>query len=173
MGTRSGDVDPGLFLHLHQRLGMSVEQIDDLLNQRSGLLGLSGVGNDVRVIERAAAAGDERAQICLEVFAYRVKKQVGAYVAALGGADAVVFTGGIGEHSAQVRARICAGLEELGLELDEARNRGCAGEAAVISSSHCSIAALVIPSNEELLIARDALRVVSARDARAPADDVR
>ena len=163
MGTRSGDIDPGLFFYLQQQLGLSIEQVDDLLNRRSGLLGLSGISNDLRPIEDAAAAGDERAELCLEVFAYRVKKYIGAYLAALGGADAVVFTGGIGEHSPDIRARICAGLSGLGLELDPQRNQACADAACVISAPGCSIAVLVVPSNEELLIARDALRVVTAR----------
>jgi acetate kinase len=162
MGTRSGDVDPGLFFYCFQHLGMSVEQVEELLNRRSGLLGLSGISNDLRPIEHAAAAGNARAEMCLEVFAYRVKKYIGAYVAALGGADAVVFTGGMGEHSPGIRARICAGLSRLGLELDPARNQECAEEAAVISAPGCSVAVLVIPSNEELLIARDTLRLTSA-----------
>ena len=162
MGTRSGDIDPGLFLHLHKTLGLDVQQLDDLLNKRSGLLGLSNISNDLRPIEQAALAGDEQAEICLEVFAYRVKKYIGAYLAALGGADAVVFTGGMGEHSSGLRSRICAGLEGLGIELNPERNAACMGQQAVISSPDCSVAVLVIPSNEELLIARDALRLTSA-----------
>ena len=162
MGTRSGDVDPGLFFHLHHTLGMDIQAVDDLLNKRSGLLGLSNVSNDLRPVEQAAAAGEEQAEMCLEVLAYRVKKYIGAYLAALGGADAVVFTGGMGEHSASLRARICAGLERLGLALDDERNEACVGEAGIISRPGCSIAALVIPSNEELLIARDTLRLTSA-----------
>lgn len=169
MGTRSGDVDPGLFFHLHHRLGMEIREVDDLLNKRSGLLGLSNVSNDLRPIEQAALAGEEQAEVCLEVFAYRVKKYIGAYLAALGGADAVVFTGGMGENSPPLRARICAELGGLGLELDEARNEACAGEAAMISAAGSSIAVLVVPSNEELLIARDTLRVTSAGAARSRA----
>jgi acetate kinase len=162
MGTRSGDVDPGLFFHLHHSLGMEAPAVDELLNKRSGLLGLSNVSNDLRPIEQAAAAGEEQAELCLEVLAYRVKKYIGAYLAVLGGADAVVFTGGMGEHSASLRARICAGLEALGLALDDERNEACIGEAGIISRPGGSIAALVIPSNEELLIARDTLRLASA-----------
>jgi len=169
MGTRSGDVDPGLFFHLHHRLGMEIREVDDLLNKRSGLLGLSNVSNDLRPIEQAALAGEEQAEICLEVLAYRVKKYVGAYLAVLGGADAVVFTGGMGENSPALRARICAGLGGLGLELDEARNEACAGEAAMVSAAESSIAVLVVPSNEEWLIARDTLRVTSAGAARSRA----
>jgi len=161
MGTRSGDIDPGLFFHCLGHLGMSVEEVDDLLNRRSGLLGLSGISNDLRPIEQAAAAGDARAEMCLEVFAYRIKKYIGAYLAALGGADGVVFTGGIGENSHDMRARICAGLSGLGLELDTNRNQACAAEAAVISAPGSRIAALVVPCNEELLIARDTLRVTA------------
>lgn len=162
MGTRSGDLDPGLFIHLRRQLGMTIEEVDELLNKRSGLLGLSGISNDLRPIERAAAAGAERAEICLEVFAYRVKKYIGAYLAALGGADAVIFTGGMGEHSPDIRARICAGLAGLGVELDESRNQACADQPAIISPPGRAVAVLVIPSNEELLIARDALQVISA-----------
>jgi acetate kinase len=162
MGTRSGDLDPGLFFYLGGHLNLGMAEIDDLLNKRSGLLGLSGISNDLRPIEQAAAAGDERARACLEVFAYRVKKYIGAYLAVLGGADAVVFTGGIGERSPEIRARVCAGLASLGLGLEAARNQACAGEAALISAPTSAIAVLVIPSNEELLIARDALQAVSA-----------
>ncbi|UCH36346.1 MAG: acetate kinase [Armatimonadota bacterium] len=165
MGTRSGDLDPGLFLYLHYHLGMSIEEIDHLFNKCSGLLGLSGMSNDLRPIEQAAAAGDERPEVCLEVFAYRVKKYIGAYLAALGGADAVVFTGGMGEHSPEIRARICAGLEGLGLRLDAGRNEACGDGQAIVSPADCAVAVLVIPSNEELLIARDASDVVSARRA--------
>ena len=169
MGTRSGDVDPGLFFHLHHALGMDIKAVDDLLNRRSGLLGLSNVSNDLRPVEQAAMAGEEQAQICLEVLAHRVKKYIGAYLAVLGGADAVIFTGGMGENSYGLRARICGGLAQLGLELDPERNQACAAEAATISAPGGRIAVLVIPSNEELLIARDALRVTSAGAAHSRA----
>ena len=122
MGTRSGDVDAGVLLGL-LREGMSVDELDELLNHRSGLAGLSGLGNDLREIELAAADGHDRARLAINVFAHRARKYIGAYAAAMGGVDAIVFTGGIGENSASMRARIVQRLEFLGVVLDEDRNR--------------------------------------------------
>ncbi len=162
MGTRSGDIDPGLVLFLIRTEGLSPDLVHELLNSKSGLLGLSGASADLRTVERAAGEGDRRAELALAVFAYRVRKYLGAYAAALGGLDAVAFTGGIGEHSSSMRARICDGLGFFGLELDAARNAAAVGDReAAISAEGSRVAAWVIPTDEELEIAAataDALR---------------
>ncbi len=160
MGTRSGDIDPAIIFHLAERRGMTLAEINQLLQRRSGLLGLSGVSNDLREIQRAAAAGNHRAELAQEVYAYRVRKYIGAYLAVLGGADAVVFTGGVGENGADMRRRIVAGLEGLGIVLDPQRNAACIGAEGEISAPGSRIRLLVIPTNEELLIARDTYALV-------------
>ena len=166
MGTRSGDVDPGLVLHLITSLRMSAEQVDELLNRKSGLLGLSGRSGDVRDLEQAAGAGDARAEAALESFAYRARKYVGAYAAVLGGVDAIAFTGGIGEHSPGMRARICRGLEFLGIELDPARDGSpSATEARRISRESCAVSVWAIPTDEELQIAREVCDLLTSRDS--------
>jgi acetate kinase len=157
MGTRSGDVDPGLVLHLVTALKMSAADVDDLLNHRSGLLGLSGRGSDVRDIEAAAKAGDRRAEAALESFAYRARKYIGAYAATLGGLDAIAFAGGIGEHSPDTRARICRDLGFLGVAVDPDRN-GRAATAGVperISHDAGVVQVWVVPTDEEGQIARE------------------
>jgi len=155
MGTRSGDIDPGLLLYLLRTQDMTAEQLDDLLNHDSGLKGLAG-RNDVRDLERAAGEGDKRADMALEIFAYRVRKYLGAYAAALGGLDAVAFTGGIGEHADKMRARICQGLDFLGLRLDTGRNLAATGGAeARISMDAGPARVWVIPTDEERQIARE------------------
>ncbi|MBU0550398.1 acetate kinase [Myxococcota bacterium] len=153
MGTRSGDLDPALIFHIARAKGLSLDAVDKLLNKQSGLLGLSGQSNDCRVLEERAEAGDEDALLALEVFAYRLKKYIGAYSAALGRVDAVIFTAGIGENSPWVRAHACAGLEILGIKLDEAKNntRGVVD----ISAAEATTRVLVLPTNEERLIAED------------------
>lgn len=162
MGTRSGDIDPGLVLHLMAELKMTVEQVDELLNRRSGLLGLSGRSGDVRDLEQAARAGDVRADAALESFAYRARKYLGAYAAVLGGVDAIAFAGGIGEHSAGTRMRIVRGLEFLGMSLDAARNVAVPkGLPARISTDDSRVAIWVIPTNEELQIAREVFGLLS------------
>lgn len=117
MGTRCGDVDPGIFVYLKHTLGLTAEQIESALYKESGLAGLSGLGNDLRDIEKQALDGNKKAQLALEIYAYRVKKYIGSYAAAMGGVDVVSFTGGVGENSADMRGRICAGLEFLGCTL--------------------------------------------------------
>jgi acetate kinase len=154
MGTRSGDVDPGLVLYLMSAAGMTAAEVDDLLNQRSGLFGLSGLSADLRDLERAAPRNDKRAELALEVFAYRACKYIGAFAAALQGLDAVAFTGGMGEHSASMRRRICRRLGFLGLRLDGRRNRAAGGGAARRISAVASVVqAWVIPTDEEGAIA--------------------
>lgn len=151
MGTRAGDLDPGVILYL-LRKGHGESELDDLLNHRSGLLAVSGNSADVRELEAAAGAGDSRAELALELFAYRVAKYVGAYAVALEGLDALTFTAGIGEHSAALRGRICRRLKFLGVELDETRNGESRADERVISNG--PVAVWVIPTNEELQIAR-------------------
>jgi acetate kinase len=151
MGTRAGDLDPGVLLYL-LRQGKSEADLDDLLNHRCGLLGVSGRGGDVRELQDAAAGGDARAEFALELFAYRAAKYVGAYAAVLGGVDALTFTAGIGEHSASMRSRICSRLAFLGIELDEELNRAPRTDERRISRG--AVGVWVIPTNEEFEIAR-------------------
>jgi acetate kinase len=161
MGTRSGDVDPAIPFHLIGRMGMSVADVDQMLNRKSGLLGVSGVSNDLREVQTAAENGNDRAEKALQIFAYRIRKYIGAYLAVLGRADAVVFTGGIGENADAMRARILRGLQGLGMDLDEGKNRECVGgEEGPISAADSPIKLLVIPTREELLIARSTHQVV-------------
>lgn len=155
MGTRSGDLDPGLVLYLMRAAGMTAGEVDDLLNEQSGLRGLSGLSADVRDLEQAALEKDSRAELALEIFAYRTCKYIGAFAAALEGLDAVAFTGGIGERSASMRSRICRRLGFLGLRLADERNRAANGSAATqISVEGSELQVWVIPTDEEREIAR-------------------
>lgn len=151
MGTRSGDIDPGVLFHLHRVAGMSIDEIDRLLNKRSGLLGMTGTG-DMRDVRQAADAGVAQARDALDIVAHRLRGTVGAYLAHLGRTDAIAFTAGIGENSAPMRAEALAGLEGLGIEIDPARNEGH-GERR-ISTDASAISVWVVPTNEELEIAR-------------------
>ncbi len=162
MGTRSGDLDPAIIEFVAAKEGLSAQEVETLLNKQSGLLGLSGLTNDMReLLDEARESNDRRAKLAIEIFCYRARKYIGSYLAAMNGADAVVFTGGIGENSAEVRAGICDGLGWLGLELDAERNYALTGgHEGVISTDGSRLAAYVIPTNEELLIARDTVRVV-------------
>jgi acetate kinase len=160
MGTRSGDLDPAVLLHLQRRAGLDVDGVDDLLNKRSGILGLGGHG-DMRDLVAAAASGDARAELALEVYAHRIRAYVGAYAAQLGRVDAIVFTAGVGENAAEVRARSLAGLEAFGVEVDGARNVERSREARRISTDSARTDVLVVPTNEELEIARQTLEVVA------------
>ena len=164
MGTRSGDLDPGIVAHLHREGGLDLDAIDTLLNKESGMKGLAG-SNDLREVHARADAGDADADEALEVFCYRIRCTVGAYAAALGRLDAVVFTAGIGENDADVRARVCAGLGVLGVELDGARNTARSRDTRTISADGSAVAVLVVPTNEELEIAEQALAVVRAAGA--------
>ncbi|GGK51496.1 acetate kinase [Planomonospora parontospora subsp. parontospora] len=160
MGTRSGDVDPGVLMHLRREAGMEVERIDELLNRRSGLLGLCG-DNDMRAVEKRVAAGDPEAELAHAVYCHRLRKYVGAYYAVLGTVDVIAFTGGIGENSSLVRARALSGLEALGIVLDDGLN--AAGEG-VISAGGSRVKVAVVPTDEELEIARQTLDVISRTD---------
>ena len=163
MGTRSGDLDPAILLYLAKRLGASPDEIDDLINKRSGLLGVSGVSSDMRDVARAVAEGNDRARLAVAIFCYRVKKYIGAYAATMGGLDAVVFTGGIGENDAQVRSAVCDNMEFLGLEMDQRKNETLEGPAD-ISKSTGAARILLVPTNEERMIATDTARVVAERE---------
>lgn len=162
MGTRSGDLDPAIVDFLVAKEGLSSHEADMLLNKQSGLLGLSGLTNDMRELqEEINKNGDRRAGLAVEIFCYRARKYLGAYLAAMeGSAEAVVFTGGIGENSSEVRARICAGMAWAGLTLDEEKNKCTAGVEEKISTEDAKLAAYVIPTDEELLIARDTVRSI-------------
>jgi acetate kinase len=161
MGTRSGDVDPGLLLYLLRSVGMTADALNDMLNRRSGLVGISGHNSgDVRQLQQAAMDGDKYAALALGIFAYRVRKYIGAYAAALGGLDAVAFTGGIGEHSAALREKICAGLDFLGLHIDDTRNQGASGREAILNGPDAPVSAWVIPTDEQRQIARETQTLV-------------
>ncbi len=165
MGTRPGDLDPGVLIHLMRSAGLDVDGLDALLNKRSGLAGLSGVGNDMRDIEERAANGDERCRLAIQVFAHRVRKYIGAYAAVLGGVDAIVFTGGIGENSAAMRHRICQHLEVFGARIDEDLNRSVGGSAVTrISTDTSRTHLLVIATDEQHAIAQHTAAVAGGRD---------
>lgn len=166
MGTRAGDVDVAAVLSLMRWEGLGVEAMDTLLNKASGLYGLSGISNDMRVLVERAASGDECAALAVEVFCYRVRKYIGAYYAVLNGADAVIFTGGIGENSPEIRAGACASLDALGVRLDAERNRAAVGCEMDISAAGASTRVWVIPTNEELLIARETVRAIQGQAGR-------
>ena len=161
MGTRSGDIDPAIVSLIATKEGLSTHEVETLLNTQSGLLGISGLTNDMRVLfEELRAHGDRRARLAIEIFCYRARKYIGAFLACMGGADAIVFTGGIGENQPEIRARICQGLEWAGLRLDQGRNQQMAGAEGQISTNDSTLHAFVIPTDEELLIARDTVRCV-------------
>jgi acetate kinase len=162
MGTRGGDLDPSVIEFLSHKEAMSLNEIDALLNKQSGLLGLSGLTNDMRdLLAEENEHQDRRAKLAIDIFCLRVKKYIGAYLAEMGGADAIVFTGGIGENSPEVRRRVCAGLEWLGIELDvDANDKLYGGKEGEMGRASSKVKLFVIPTNEELLIARDTVRSV-------------
>lgn len=163
MGTRCGDIDAGLLLYLLREKGMSPAALEDLLEHRSGLYGVSGGRSDLRDLEQASAAGDAKAALALDLFAYRVRKYLGAYAAAMGGLDAMAFTGGIGEHSAEMRSRICQGLAFLGVELNTENNRAARGDtAAIIGTEASRVSTWVIPTDEEQQIARETFQLLQS-----------
>ena len=162
MGTRSGDLDPAIVEFIGVKEGLSTREIETLMNKQSGMLGISGLTSDMReLLAEADEQNDRRAKLAIEIFCYRVRKYIGGYLAAMNGADAIVFTGGIGENSPEVRARICDGLQWIGIELDEEVNRKhTGGREGLISKETSRPAVYVIPTDEELLIARDTVRCV-------------
>jgi acetate kinase len=162
MGTRSGDLDPAIFDYIAAKEGLSAQEVETVLNKQSGLIGISGLTNDMReLLDEAHENDDRRARLAVEIFCYRVRKYVGAYMAAAGGADALIFTGGIGENSPEIRARVCEGLGWMGIELDQERNEAHTNRReGVVSRDGSRAAVYVIPTDEELLIARDTVRCV-------------
>jgi acetate kinase len=161
MGTRSGDIDPAIVSMIAGKEGLSTHEVETLLNTQSGLLGISGLTNDMRELLREVKDnGDRRARLAIEIFCYRARKYIGTFLASMGGADAVVFTGGIGENQAEIRAQICQGLEWAGLKLDHDKNNQPSGFEGQISTNDSRLHAFVIPTDEELLIARDTVRCV-------------
>ena len=162
MGTRSGDIDPAIIDFVAAKEGLSAQEVETLLNKQSGLLGISGLTNDMReLLDEARESDDRRARLAIEIFCYRVRKYIGSYLAAMNGAESIIFAGGIGENSPEVRAKICDGLSWLGLELDAERNGQMTnGREGAITTDASRLGAYVIPTNEELLIARDTVRVV-------------
>ncbi len=161
MGTRSGDIDPAIIFYLEERRGMKIEEINKLLNKKSGLLGFSGISNDVREVGDAAQKGNKKAGLALEIFCYRIKKYIGAYMAALGHVDAVVFTGGIGENATALRFKIMEGLEEFGIKIDKTKNEKAIKCESVINAPDSRVKVWVIPTNEEARIAHDAYLLAS------------
>jgi len=161
MGTRCGDLDVGVLLHIAGKESMNNSDLHDLVNKRSGMLGVSGISPDMRDIEKAAAAGDDRARIALEMFAYRVKKYIGAYAAAMGGVDVIVFTGGIGENDVHSRQRIMGGMGFLGIDFDSKKNATVRGKEASLTRPGSKVQVMVIPTDEERIIAEDTFRLVS------------
>lgn len=161
MGTRSGDLDPAIVGVISRKEGLSASEVDTLLNTQSGLLGLSGLTNDMRELQGEMKEHDDRrVRLAIEIFCYRARKYIGSYLAALGGADAIVFTGGIGENSPDVRARICADMEWAGLRMDAKKNQDTVAREGMISTNDSKLLAYAIPTDEELLIARDTVRVI-------------
>ena len=161
MGTRSGDIDPAVVQFVMNKYGMSADECLNMLNKKSGVLALSGVSSDFRDIENGAEEGDENCALALDKFAYEVRKYIGSYAAALGGLDCLVFTAGVGENSASMRARICEGLEFLGVKIDPEKNN-TRGKEAIISADDSKVTVWVIPTNEELMIAQDTAALVNA-----------
>lgn len=155
MGTRSGDIDAGVIVYLQENYNLSVNDIQQLINEKGGLFGLSGVSPDYRDVEKESEDGNDRAKIALDVYHYRIKKYIGAYAAAMGGIDALAFTGGIGENRIRAREEICSGLEFLGVSLSKRINTGQNGREGVISRKGSKIPVVVIPAREELIIARE------------------
>lgn len=159
MGTRCGDVDPAVITFLMKQLNMSSSEVDSVMNKQSGILGVSGVSSDFRDVEEAANSGDKKAQLALNIFYYRVRKYIGSYAAAMGGVDCIVFTAGLGENSPETREAVCEGLEFLGVKIDKSKNN-FRGRKEDISAADAKVKVLVIPTDEELMIARDTLNLM-------------
>jgi acetate kinase len=160
MGTRPGDVDPGVLLYLMRELGLTPADVDRVLNKESGLVGVSGLTNDMRDVLEAAARGDERAALALGIYCYRLKKYVGAYAAALGGLDVLIFTAGVGENSAEIRGKVCDGLGFLGIVLDREANAKAHGVTSDIAAAGSQVRVLVVATDEERVIADETVAVV-------------
>ena len=159
MGTRSGDIDGGAITYLEKKLELEPDGMSNLLNKQSGVLGITGGSSDMRDVENAANAGDERAKLALDMYFYRIKKYIGAYAAAMGGVDIIVFTAGVGENQMGMREEVCKGLEFLGVKFDSEKNK-VRGEEAVISADDSKVTVVVIPTDEELMIATDTMNLL-------------
>jgi acetate kinase len=162
MGTRSGDIDAGALLFIADKEEISIPYTSTLINKHSGMLGLSGVSSDMRDIETAAGEGNHRAQISLDIYHYRIKKYLGSYAAAMGGVDVVIFTGGVGENGWETRQEVANGLEFMGIEFDVTKNTKLRGKEAIISKPGSKVTVMVVPTNEELVIANDTFEIVTA-----------
>lgn len=160
MGTRCGDIDPSAVTYLMEKLGKKPQEMADYLNKKSGVVGITGISSDMRDIENAASEGNERAQLALKMYDYRIKKYIGAYAAALGGVDAIVFTAGVGENQTGTREKACEGLEFLGINIDVAKNATIRGEEAIISTPESKVKVVIVPTDEEIVIARDTKELV-------------
>lgn len=160
MGTRSGDIDGGAVSFIQKKLGLDADGISNLLNKKSGLLGITGISSDMREIDAAAAKGDEKAILALEMYNYRIKKYVGAYAAAMCGVDIIVFTAGVGENQANMREEVCRGLDWMGIKLDTEKNSAIHGDEAVISTPDSRVTVVVVPTDEELMIATDTMELL-------------
>jgi len=160
MGTRCGDMDLGAFIHIMKKEELSISTANALINKHSGVLGISGVSSDMREVEKAAEEKDERAILALEMYHYRIRKYIGAYAASMGGVDIIVFTGGVGENADSTRAEVCRDFEYLGLEFDKEKNRDVRGKEQLISTPESKVKVLIVPTNEELVIAQDTEEIV-------------
>lgn len=164
MGTRAGDVDAGVITFLMDKESIGSQGISNMLNKQSGMMGISGVSSDMREVSNAADEGHERAQLSLDMYDYRIKKYIGAYAAAMGGVDVIVFTGGVGENRGRTRAGACSGLEYMGIKIDDSVNPGIFGVESVISTPDSKVKVVVIPTDEEYMIAADTLEILSAKN---------
>ena len=160
MGTRSGDIDGGAISFIQKKQNLDADGISNLLNKKSGLLGITGISSDMREIDAAAKNNDERAVLALDMYFYRIKKYVGAYAAAMGGVDTIVFTAGVGENQANMREEVCRNMEWMGVKLDVEKNAGIHGEEAIISTPDSQVTVVVVPTDEELMIATDTMELV-------------
>lgn len=160
MGSRCGDIDASAVTYLMDKLGKKPQEMADYLNKQSGVLGITGISSDMRDVENAAQEGNKRAKLALEMYDYRIKKYIGAYAAALGGVDAIVFTAGVGENQTGTREQACADLEFLGIKIDKAKNATIHGEEAIISTPDSKVKVVVVPTDEEIVIARDTKELV-------------
>jgi acetate kinase len=160
MGTRCGDIDAGALVYLTEKEGLDGKGLSDLINKQSGVWGLSGISSDMREIEAAVQRQDPRAILALNVYNYRIRKYIGAYAAALGGVDILVFTGGVGENQWSTREYVCSGMEFMGIRLDGEKNRSVRGEEKVISAPDSAVTILVIPTDEEYMIASDTMEIL-------------
>ena len=163
MGTRSGDIDPGAIPFIMEKLQLDGKGLSDLLNKKSGVMGVSGVSSDMREVEAAAKAGNKRAELANTIYFYRIKKYIGAYAAAMGGVDIIVFAGGVGENQAPCREASLEGLEFIGVELDKELNKKSRGEEVVLSTPESKVKVVLVPTDEELMIASDTYEIVSAK----------